>query len=642
LLPLILSGFTHLWNPIDFPLPHVDESIYLGRAISFMDTFNPKDPSFGYDHPYFGQIFLAGFFTITGYQNLFDSTEYLNYEMIFLVPRIFMGILAVIDTFLIFKIGELRYDRKVGFIASILFAVMPITYFTRWIHLDSLQLPLTLLSVLFAILCFSRRIENARVDNKDIILVLLSGTFLGLSIFTKIPSFTMIPLVGYLVFTQSRRNFKILGLWLIPVLLIPMMWPLHSIIVGEFNEWRDGINAQTHRDPRPLYISLNLWLSYHPYLLIFGIVGMIYAVIKKDWFLMLGTIPFLIFMFFINRVLSFHLLWLIVILCLSTSRFFVGIIGYVSKISKDNLLRRLTLGGILAVLVFGIAYGFMSTIYLITQDEGSQYFSAAMFIDRYLKDNNLIQIDSDTPANKNITVISDPFFGWVQKYKFHNNNYIPHIIVPKKLMINTEKVVSIIDTNFRDEIEAGGDIGIRLGKLLSAFDTKTLATFRSDISEHYNIDVLLNDLERPNKTATEVINILDEANNWKKSKYMDIQRGLGTLNLTAHTNNTTKDYNINTAFLKTPLNLTKGPTLLSIGYLTKSEDTNTDFVIEIRDKNNTELWKSLLKHTNGIFQPELLSLGKDISDKQIKLDVKILTKEKGLHKIAFNNFLLIK
>jgi hypothetical protein len=619
----------------------VDESIYLGRAVNFMDTFNPKDKSFGYDHPYFGQILLAGFFSITGYQNLLSSPGSLNYEMILLVPRIFMGILAIIDTFLIFKIGELRYDRKVGFIASVLFAVMPITWLTRWILLDSLQLPLTLLSILFAIVCFRRPVENARVDNKDILLVLLSGTFLGLSIFTKIPSFTLIPLVGYLVFTQSKRNFKILGLWFIPVLFIPMIWPLHSIMVGEFNAWIDGINAQTHRDPHRLIIALKEWLAVNPFLLILGIMGLIYAVIKKDWFLMLGIIPFLIFMFFINRVVSGHLVWLIVILSISSSRFFVAIMDYLSKISRDNLLRRLSLGGILATLVFGIVFGFISTISLISQDQSSQYFRAAAFVDRYLKDNNLMYIDADTHPNKNITVISNPFFGWVQKYKFHNNNYIPYILVPEKLMINTEKAVSIIDADFKAELKIGADLGIRLGKLLSSFDTKTLASFHSGSSKYNNIDVLLNDLEGPNKTAIEVVDILDGANDWKKSKYMDIQRSLATLNITADTKNATKDPNISTAFLKTPLNLTKGSTLLSIGYLTKSDDTNTDFIIEIRDENNTQLWKSLLKHTNGIFQPLLLSLGNDISDKQIKLNVKIRTQEKGVHSIAFNKFLLL-
>jgi hypothetical protein len=116
---------------------------------------------------------------------------------------------------------------------------------------------------------------------------------------------------------------------------------------------------------------------------------------------------------------------------------------------------------------------------------------------------------------------------------------------------------------------------------------------------------------------------------------------LGPLNITVDTKNATKDSNVNTAFLKAPLNLTKGLTLLSIGYLTKYDDTNTEFIIEIRDKNNTELWTRLLKRTNGIFQPQLLSLCTDISDEQIKLDVKIRTNEKGFYTISFNKFSLI-
>ena len=87
----------------------------------------------------------------------------------------------------------------------------------------------------------------------------------------------------------------------------------------------------------------------------------------------------------------------------------------------------------------------------------------------------------------------------------------------------------------------------------------------------------------------------------KKIKICGYSAWLGPLNITVDTKNATKDSNVNTAFLKAPLNLTKGPTLLSIGYLTKSDDTDTEFIIEIRDKNNTELWTRLLKHTNGMF-----------------------------------------
>ena len=61
-IPLLLSAFTHLWNPIGFTRPNLDEGIYLGRALNFMDTLNPKDPYIGYDHHYFGENFLASVF----------------------------------------------------------------------------------------------------------------------------------------------------------------------------------------------------------------------------------------------------------------------------------------------------------------------------------------------------------------------------------------------------------------------------------------------------------------------------------------------------------------------------------------------------------------------------------------------------
>ena len=53
-----------------------------------------------------------------------------------------MGLLAIGDTFIIYKICEKRYssNRTVAFIASVLFAVMPITWLTRRVLLDSIML----------------------------------------------------------------------------------------------------------------------------------------------------------------------------------------------------------------------------------------------------------------------------------------------------------------------------------------------------------------------------------------------------------------------------------------------------------------------------------------------------------------------
>jgi 4-amino-4-deoxy-L-arabinose transferase-like glycosyltransferase len=134
--------------------------------------------------------------------------------------RVLIGILAVVDTFLVYKISERRYNRNVAFIASVLFAVMPITWLLRSILLDCIQLPFLLSSILFAI---HTRNRNGDKNKKSIITILLADVFLGISIFTKIPAFTMIPLIGFVVYTNSNKSLKTLGYWFIPVILIPLI-----------------------------------------------------------------------------------------------------------------------------------------------------------------------------------------------------------------------------------------------------------------------------------------------------------------------------------------------------------------------------------------------------------------------------------
>ena len=78
-----------------------------------------------------------------------------------------MGLLAVIDTFLVYKIAERRYNRTVAFIAAILFAVMPISWLLRRILLDNIVLPFLLCSILFAVSVkrLDKRIELAASIN---------------------------------------------------------------------------------------------------------------------------------------------------------------------------------------------------------------------------------------------------------------------------------------------------------------------------------------------------------------------------------------------------------------------------------------------------------------------------------------------
>ena len=66
-IPLLLSAFLHLWNPAGFPSIHGDEGHYIRRALILLQGGPPQETDFRYDHPFFGQIMLAGLFTVVGY-----------------------------------------------------------------------------------------------------------------------------------------------------------------------------------------------------------------------------------------------------------------------------------------------------------------------------------------------------------------------------------------------------------------------------------------------------------------------------------------------------------------------------------------------------------------------------------------------
>ena len=117
LIILVLSAYVHLWNPVGFPDINFDEGIYMRRAMNILETGNPQE-SYFYDHPYFGQIILAGVLKIAGFPQSVEQSLELSY----LIPRLFIGLVAVLDTFLVFKIAEKKFNNKVALLAAILFA----------------------------------------------------------------------------------------------------------------------------------------------------------------------------------------------------------------------------------------------------------------------------------------------------------------------------------------------------------------------------------------------------------------------------------------------------------------------------------------------------------------------------------------
>jgi hypothetical protein len=488
-IPLVLSAFTHLWNPIGFPSLHPDEATYITRAMQIPEGEGPlpNEAPF-YDHPYFGQIFLASVLTLIGYPDSLtpsDDGDVHSIEMLYLVPRVLMGLLAVADTFLIYKISERRYNRKVALIAAILFAVMPMSWILRRIMLDNILLPFLLTSILLA--TYTKKLESESSIAKNIPMILLSGIFLGVAIFTKIPAFTMIPLVGFIIYSNNKNNFKSifksLGLWFIPVILIPAIWPAAASSIGQFDNWEDAILRQAQREGTTLADSINTFFEIDPILLLIGIAGIIFAAIKRDFFLLLWAIPYLIFLQLIGFSSVVHLASLLPPFCVAAARMIVDLSNKIPS-PKKRLQQILPFAIISVIGIFGL----LSTTLLISTNANSTYFDVYAFIVQYLPDNE----DVDNSEEDQVTIIGRYWtksYSWIPQYVFHKDielvrdtskNIIldPSLYSNKTSIPKDEKIILIVDGGMMRNILSNDTSDEEYERIRQIYyNTSTVATF---------------------------------------------------------------------------------------------------------------------------------------------------------------------
>ena len=504
---ILVSSFFHLWNLDGFPSIYRDEDHYLRKAMYILEGERLKEDSddlisyqsHKYDHPYFGQLFLGGVLKLIGYPDILSPKvgDVHTIEMLYLVPRVIMGLLAVVDTFLIYKIAEYRYNRNIAFVAAILFAVMPLSWILRRVLLESIQLPFILSSILCLVYKRNLNNENIRVNNRDtnrpinnlnIFTMVLSGIFLGLAIFTKLPAFLMIPVVAYLVYTNSNNNYnnkfkniRVLGLWFIPVILIPMIWPAYATLTGHFDEWIHGVLFQASRESgKDLRNSINIIFQIDAVLLLLAFVAFIYSELRNSFFIFLWVVPYLIFLATLGWVVHFHWILLIPAFCIVIGVLIEGI----SKRIKRNRVSQVS--RIVIISIIGI-FGLTSTYILITSNLNSSYFELYSYISQDLQSNSKADTNDGNNKNDGITVIGThrvKALLWVPVYVFNNNNNIffrdTDIGLQATLPpIETKKVLLIVDNNLRDRLVPFENIGNEKDKQISSFyqNAQTIATF---------------------------------------------------------------------------------------------------------------------------------------------------------------------
>ena len=398
---------------------YTDEGHYMRRIFVLLEGIGLQEKSGfyrdAYDHPFFGQILVGTLLRLVGYPNFAMSQTASSIETAIAFPRMIMGIFAILDTFLVFKISQRVCNTQVALFASVLFAISPMTWNLRLVTLDNIGLPFCLTSILISLSV--QKWNKKSIVHKHIGLVLLSGTFLGLAMLTKIPFFTMIPLVGYLIYKNSNYlkailPLKMIAIWLIPIIIIPSIWPLYAISVGEFDLWKEGVLEQTQRpDHRPEI--LGSFLSIDSILLFLGLAGLVYSFVRKDWIIVLWVVPFLMFVYLHGWFNPFH--WVLVLPAFSIAGAKI-VIELIQKMKFDGIKKSFIL---VAVCTIISSIGFFNTTMIINlnlqKDTTRGMVESLDYMDR-------ADGFDDDRINEKITVITDSPYSWIYKY-IYNLNY---------------------------------------------------------------------------------------------------------------------------------------------------------------------------------------------------------------------------
>lgn len=624
LIPLALSAYTHFLNPVGFPSPEHDENRYLQRAMNILGGMGPVDSRSSYDAPYFGQIFIAGVLWAIGYPGSLNPTadgDVHSIEILWTVPRLIMSVLAVIDTFLLYKIAAVRYNKYIAFGAAVLFAVMPITWLLRMIWLDSILLPFLLTAVLFA--SYTNVVKKVN-EKKETLLILFSGISLGLAIFTKIPSFTMIPLVSFIIYKNDKR-LKILGLWFVPVILIPLIWPAHAIMIGDLDRWLYGINFQTHRTGSSFFDTIRQNLVIDPILLIIGTGGLLYAALKRDFFLLLWILPFVLFSILIGWTQFFHFILILPAFCLAAARLIVDLSSKLSIRKSREFLPLVTISG-LAI------FGLVTLTIIITGHSTRSYFEVAAFIVQYLKDKepreNLGYNDtSNNNTNYKVTVISNPFYLWIPKYVFNlHQDYIGFFSTGS---IKSQNVVLIVDEGFRRALHSKSDSGDWVRKIYKSYENTIIATIQ-------DVKIISYDVLQP-RPEIRALNLINQNHIWKPMNDANISQNNGKLIINVHTNNS-HELN-NRAILPIQINSTLNkPVIFTLAYSSESTKGQAAYFAEIRDNKLGRLWYKELDNTFGRLAINTFVLVNSIRDGHAEVRINVVTKGPGEHSLTINKF----
>jgi hypothetical protein len=181
------------------------------------------------------------------------------------------------------------------------------------------------------------------------------------------------------------------------------------------------------------FISLNYNFDVDPVFHILGAAGLVYAIVKRDFMLLLWIAPFLVFIFLIGFVSVYHFIPVYPAFCIAIAKLIVDM---------SNTIKKKRIGQMLPyIIIFAIgAFGLVASSMLIIKYDNLSYFETTAFLSRYLHDNK----DS-------ITVIGNPFYLWIPQFVFQLDQH-DYLGFYDSRPADIRNVVSITDPGLIDKL----------------------------------------------------------------------------------------------------------------------------------------------------------------------------------------------
>jgi hypothetical protein len=244
-----------------------------------------------------------------------------------------------------------------------------------------------------------------------------------------------------------------------------MIWPIHALYVGDFDQWQEGINYQTARTSKPLLEAINYFYREDSVLLILGLASFVFvAVSRKDFLLLIWVVPFLSLFYVLDYVSTFHLIPLIPAFCIGIA---VMITDLSDKIAKNRKLTRRILP-LVVVSVIAI-FGLTITTGMVGKARNSTELAVLALATQHLpvgaerltstRDTDGLETISDgtkSSKDENVTIVGNSRQFWIFQYIFDKIGYdykSKFNMISKATLENAkdgnEKVLMIADEGLR-------------------------------------------------------------------------------------------------------------------------------------------------------------------------------------------------